>query len=109
VKFFVVTDHQDLLYVSSTQVLSTRQVRWVDFLSTFDITFQYRPGKEIVAVDALFRKTVDLTTIIARERKGRIMARIPPEKVDIPIAASSNDSPSDVDVPRGADLVELNC
>src|ERR1700694_646313 len=32
---------------------------------------------------------------------------IPPEKIDIPITATSGDSPNNVDVPRGADLVEL--
>jgi hypothetical protein len=106
-KFFVVTDHQALLYFSSKQVLSTRQVRWADFLSNFDITFQYRPGKENVAADALSRKTVDLPTVKARERAERAMALIPPEKINIPIAAISNDSPNDVDVPQGADLVEL--
>jgi hypothetical protein len=34
-------------------------------------------------------------------------ALIPPEKIDIPIAATSRDTPSDVDLPRGAGQVEL--
>ena len=38
-KFFVLTDHQALVYYSTKRLLSTRQVRWADFLSNFDITF----------------------------------------------------------------------
>lgn len=58
-KFFVVTDHQALLYWSSKRLLSTRQVRWADFLANFEITFQYCRGVENVAADTLSRKTVD--------------------------------------------------
>ncbi|RYO76872.1 hypothetical protein DL764_010271 [Monosporascus ibericus] len=108
-KFFVVTDHQALLYFASKRVLSTRQIRWADFLSNFDITFQYRPGKENVAADALSRKTVDLPTVKAREKKERTQALIPPERLNFPIAATDG-IPTKVrieDIPQGADLVDL--
>jgi hypothetical protein len=49
-KFFVVTDHQALLYFSTNRVLSTRQVHWADFLSNFDITFQCRPGRDKITL-----------------------------------------------------------
>ena len=81
-KFFVVTDHQALLYYSSKRLLSTRQVRWSDFLTNFDITFQYRRGSENIAADALSRKTVDLPTVKAREKEDRTMAMIPTDKFD---------------------------
>jgi hypothetical protein len=102
-KFFVVTDHQALVYFSSKRVLSTRQVRWAEFLSNFDITFQYRPGKENIAADALSRKTADLPTVKAREREDRIMELIPGNKLGFPVAALTGE----LDVPRGADLVDL--
>ena len=66
-KFFVITDHQALVYWSSKRLLSTRQVRWADFLANFDITFQYRRGQENIAADALSRKTIDTPTVRERE------------------------------------------
>jgi hypothetical protein len=125
-KFFVVTDHQALLYWSSKRLLSTRQVRWADFLANFDITFQYRRGKDNVVADALSRKTVEAPTVKAREKEERTMTLIPPTAVE-------SDESEDLDPrdyqpghrcssggvncpkvnalsqeePRGADLVDL--
>lgn len=104
-EFFVVTDHQALIYYSSKRLLSTRQVRWADFLSNFHITFQYRPGRENVAADALSRKTVDLPTVKAREQEERTMALIPPERIAGPVASISLAKIEDI--PHGADLVDL--
>jgi hypothetical protein len=42
-----------------------------------------------------------------RQKRSPRTALIPPEKIDMSIAATSSDSPSDVDVPRGTDQVEL--
>ena len=70
-KFFVVTDHQALLYFASKRALSTRQIRWADFLFNFDIIFQYRPGKENVATDALSRKIASLRTVKAYKKEER--------------------------------------
>jgi hypothetical protein len=103
-KFFVVTDHQALLYFASKRALSTRQIRWADFLSNFDITFQYRPGKDNVAADALSRKTANLPTVRAREREERTQAMIPPDKLDFTIATAEVQAE---DVPHGSDLVDL--
>lgn len=110
-KFFVVTDHQALLYYSTKRILSTRQVRWADFLSNFDITFQYRRGQDNIAADALSRKTVDLPTVKARELEDRTMALIPPENID---ETPLNDLDAQIAavlakplVPNGADLVDL--
>src|ERR1700694_858223 len=89
-KFFVVTDHQALIYWSSKRLLSTRQVRWSDFLANFDITFQYRRGKENVVADALSRKTVETPTVKHREREDRTFALIPPEKIDMPPPTAEN-------------------
>lgn len=102
-KFFVITDHQALLYWSTKRLLSTRQVRWSDFLANFDITFQYRRGKENIAADALSRKTVDTPTVKAREEEDRTLVLIPPEKIDCPICTTD----IQVVIPQGADLVDL--
>ena len=118
-KFFVVTDHQALLYWSSKRLLSTRQVRWSDFLANFDITFQYRRGQENVVADALSRKTVDTPTVKAREQEDRTLALIPPEKVQGSVSlalkapAANEKSISVVELAetgttiKGADLVDV--
>lgn len=104
-EFFVVTDHQALIYYSNKRLLLTRQVRWADFLSNFNITFHYRPGRENVVADALSRKTVDLPTIKAREQEERTLALIPPERIAGPVASISLAEIEDI--PHGADLVDL--
>jgi hypothetical protein len=113
-KFVVNTDHQALIYYSSKRLLSTRQVRWADFLSNFDIMFQYRPGKENVAADALSRKTADLPTIKAREREERTMELIKPETIQLPTDRPAINAtallpldPVPMPIPQGADLVDL--
>ena len=104
-KFFVVTDHQALLYWSSKRLLSTRQVRWADFLANFDITFQYRRGVENVVADALSRKTVDTPTVKAREQEDRTFALIDPGRVERKVAAVEPDR--ETEPLTGADLVDL--
>ena len=104
--FFVVTDHQALVYYSTKRLLSTRQVRWADFLANFNITFQYRRGKDNIAADALSRKTADLPTVKAREKEERTMTLIPPEKITPTVAAVSTADPN-AHVVSGADLVDL--
>ena len=106
-KFFVVTDHQALLYYSNKKLLSTRQVRWADFLANFDITFQYRRGSENIAADALSRKTVELPTVKAREGEDRTMPMIPIEKIETPTPSKVIAANRDTDTLRGADLVDL--
>ena len=111
-KFFVVTDHQALVYWSSKRLLSVRQVRWADFLANFDITFQYRRGQENIAADALSRKTANTPTVREREAEDRTFPLIPSDKIQ-PVATLSVRSISalsedqDDDIPRGADLVDL--
>ena len=40
-----VTDHNNLRYFMTTKVLSRRQARYAEFLSSFDFEICYRPGK----------------------------------------------------------------
>src|ERR1700694_1305339 len=111
-KFFVVTDHQALIYWSSKRLLSVRQVRWADFLANFDITFQYRRGQENIAADALSRKTANTPTVREREAEDRSFPLVPADKIQ-PVAVTTSRQISalsegkDREIPRGADLVDL--
>ena len=41
----VVTDHRNLQYFSTTKILTRRQARWSEFLSTFNPIIRFHPGK----------------------------------------------------------------
>jgi transposase InsO family protein len=60
-RFKIHTDHQSLRYLSTQPHLSSRQVRWSEFLSQFDYEIEYKQGKLNVAADALSRRE-DLQT-----------------------------------------------
>ena len=57
--FEIVTDHKNLEYFITTKALSQRQVRWSEFLSSFNFRIVYRPGTKAVRPDALSRKWED--------------------------------------------------
>ena len=48
------TDHQPLTYLPTKGVLGSRQVRWSEYLSRFNIEWEYIPGQKNIA-DALSR------------------------------------------------------
>ena len=52
----VVTDHKNLEYFSTTKLLTRRQARWSEFLSQFNLTIRFRPGKLGTKPDALTRR-----------------------------------------------------
>lgn len=54
-KFTVVTDHQSLKYLQTQPNLSRRQARWMEELSQYDFTIEYKPGAKNPA-DALSRR-----------------------------------------------------
>jgi hypothetical protein len=51
----VVTDHKNLEYFATTKLLTRRQARWSEFLSQFNMTIRFRPGKLGAKPDALTR------------------------------------------------------
>lgn len=53
----VVTDHKNLEYFSTTKMLTRRQARWSEFLSSFDLVIRFRPGKLGAKPDALTRRS----------------------------------------------------
>src|SRR6202040_4248031 len=52
----VVTDHKNLVYFSTTKLLTRRQARWSEFLSQFNLVIRFRPGKLGAKPDALTRR-----------------------------------------------------
>jgi hypothetical protein len=52
----VVTDHKNLEYFVTMKLLTRRQARWSEFLSQFNMTIQFRPGKLGAKPDALTRR-----------------------------------------------------
>ena len=52
----VMSDHKNLEYFTTTKVLTRRQARWSKYLSGFNYTIRYRPGKLGAKPDALTRR-----------------------------------------------------
>ncbi|KAF8088610.1 hypothetical protein N665_0535s0002 [Sinapis alba] len=71
--FSVKTDNVATSYFQTQKKFSPKQARWQDFLSEFDYTLEYKPGKVNVVADALSRKA-ELAAMSQVE--GAIMARI---------------------------------
>jgi hypothetical protein len=52
----VVTDHKNLVYFSTTKLLTRRQARWSEFLSAFNLVIRFRPGRLGEKPDSLTRR-----------------------------------------------------
>ena len=52
----IVTDHNNLEYVSTTKVLTRRQAWWSEYLSQFNLVIRFRPGYLGTKPDALTRQ-----------------------------------------------------
>jgi hypothetical protein len=55
-KFTIITDHQSLRYLNTQPHLSSRQIRWSEYLQQFDYSIEYKPGKFNLVADALSRR-----------------------------------------------------
>ncbi|KAF0726898.1 hypothetical protein Ae201684P_010443 [Aphanomyces euteiches] len=54
--FVVYTDHASLKYAVKTRHLSERMARWLSFFAKYNMTMEYKPGRENVLADALSRR-----------------------------------------------------
>ena len=52
----VVTDHKNLVYFSTSKVLTRRQARWSEYLSQFNLVICFHPGKLGAKPDTLTRR-----------------------------------------------------
>ena len=59
----MVTDHRSLVYLSTQDNLSPRQVRWWEFLSRFNFRITYVKGSLNIVADALSRKFEGLPAV----------------------------------------------
>jgi len=55
-EFEIWTDHKNLQYFITSQKLNHRQARWALYLSQFNFTLKYIPGKSMGKVDGLSRR-----------------------------------------------------
>lgn len=55
-KCTVFTDNRALQFLETQKELSGRQVRWAEIMAPFDLSIQYKPGKENRVADALSRR-----------------------------------------------------
>ena len=44
-----------------------RQRRWMEFLTDYEFTLQYHPGKDNVVADALSRKAIHVSSLMIKE------------------------------------------
>ncbi|PNY01683.1 retrotransposon-related protein [Trifolium pratense] len=66
-RFEVFSDHKSLKYLFDQKELNMRQRRWLEFLKDYDFELSYHPGKANVVADALSRKSLYMSTLMAKE------------------------------------------
>jgi hypothetical protein len=66
-RFEVFSDHKSLKYFFDQKELNMRQRRWLEFLKDYDFELSYHPGKANVVADALSRKSLHMSTLMAKE------------------------------------------
>jgi hypothetical protein len=66
-RFEVFSDHKSLKYLFNQKELNMRQRRWLEFLKDYDFELSYHPRKANVVADALSRKSLHMSALMARE------------------------------------------
>ncbi len=67
VKFTVFCDNKSLGYLFNQRELNLRQRRWLEFLKDYDLEIKYHSGKANVVADALSRKSLHASWMMAQE------------------------------------------
>jgi len=63
--FVVRTDHHSLKFILDQRLSTIPQHNWVSKLSGYDLTVEYRPGKQNVVADALSRRDEEVLSVMA--------------------------------------------
>lgn len=66
-RFEVFSDHKSLIYLFDHKELNMRQRIWLEFLKGYDFGLNYHMGKSNFVEDALSRKSLHMSTLMARE------------------------------------------
>ncbi|GAU29258.1 hypothetical protein TSUD_392080 [Trifolium subterraneum] len=66
-RFEVFSDHKSLKYLFDQKELNMRQQRWLEFLKDYDFELSYHPGKANVVADARSRKSLHMSSLMAKE------------------------------------------
>ncbi|MCI26889.1 CCHC-type integrase, partial [Trifolium medium] len=66
-RFEVFSDHKSLKYLFDQKELNMRQRRWLEFLKDYDFKLSYHPGKANVVADALSRKCLHMSSLMAKK------------------------------------------
>lgn len=61
------SDHKILKCLIDQKELNMRQRRWLEFLKDYNFGLSYHSGKANIVADALSRKTLHMSTLMARE------------------------------------------
>src|SRR3978361_392175 len=76
----ILTDHKNLIPFTTTKELNGRQIRWSEKLSQFNLSIEYRPGKQGGKPDTLTRRTADLPTPEDNRKTQRQRVLLPKER-----------------------------
>ncbi|KAJ1132588.1 hypothetical protein NDU88_010895 [Pleurodeles waltl] len=77
----IFSDHRNLQFFGSLKALTPRQMRWLNFFSTFDFVITYRPGAQQIQSDVLSR--YGHTSDMKQDKIGEPI--IPPQKFLAPV------------------------
>ena len=79
----VLTDHKGLEYFMTTKKLTSRQVRWAEFLLEFNFVISYQSGKKNDKADALTRKPNERPHGNDKRLEHCMRTLLPPERVEL--------------------------
>ena len=87
IKFTLVTDNKGLEYFQTQASLTSRQLRWADFLSRFHYEVIHVEGITNIVADTLSRyyKDTEDTKAMPRHRYVNIDVRLDPQGENLPI------------------------
>jgi len=74
-EFKIWTDHKNLQYFMTSQKLNRRQARWALYLSRFNFTLKYVPGKSMGKADGLSRRP-DWQEGVERDNEDRTLIKL---------------------------------